>query len=334
MGHCRAHWLIGLGLGLATCGCAAGVGPGKGNLASKGPNEVGPPTPSPALYIPAAPRSPLQSTEFQTLEVPMPVKQASAVAANGVEMPPLTPSTSASDNPEAAKDPLISLRQLYRKAAEQVAPMDSYVLRLKRREVANGRQKPEEIILFKFRREPFSVFLKWLGNEAKGREVVYVKGQYDNKIHTRVAAGDALLVPAGTVISLAVDSPLVKSSSRHPITQAGLEHFVERFGLLVDAVEKKTYPGSVRYLGLLRRPEFEHQVEGVLQTIPAGAEASLPRGGQRLWFFDTRHHLPALMVTQDETGQEVEYYCHDRIEFPVSLDGDDFNPQQLWGKKQ
>jgi hypothetical protein len=295
------------------------------------PEKVDPPTPAPALYIPAAPRPPLQRTEYQTLDVPMPIKQ---VAAPGTELPALTPRTSPSEpGGEKAVDPLAKMQQLYRKAAEQVAPMDSYALRLKRREVVNGRQKPEELILFKFRREPFSVYLKWLGDEAKGREVVYVKGRHDNKIHTKVAAGDALLVPAGTRISLAVDSALVKSSSRHPITQAGIEHSVEKFGLLVDALEKKNPGVALRYLGSLKRPEFEHEVEGVMQIIPADAEPLLPRGGQRLWFFDSRHHLPSLVITKDDSGQEVEYYCQDRIEFPVALDDDDFNPDLLWGKK-
>ena len=45
---------------------------------------------------------------------------------------------------------------------------------------------------------------------------------------------------------------------------------------------------------------------------------------------DPATRFPALVITQDETGREVEYYCFDRFQFPVRLDDDDFNPDKLW----
>ena len=35
----------------------------------------------------------------------------------------------------------------------------------------------------------------------------------------------------------------------------------------------------------------------------------------------------------DDGGQEVEYYWFDRIQYPVRLDDDDFNPDKLRGKR-
>jgi len=63
-----------------------------------------------------------------------------------------------------------------------------------------------------------------------------------------------------------------------------------------------------------------------------GYEAQLPRGGRRWIFFDQRERLPVLVITQDERGHEVEYYCYDRLQYPVKLDDDDFNPDKLWAK--
>ncbi len=74
-------------------------------------------------------------------------------------------------------NPMAPLRELYQRAAQKHATMDSYALRLRRREVVGTTSRPEEILLLKWRREPTSVYLKWLGNEGKGREVVYVKGR-------------------------------------------------------------------------------------------------------------------------------------------------------------
>jgi hypothetical protein len=232
------------------------------------------------------------------------------------------------------EDPSRQLRQVHRQAAERYAAVDSYIARLKRREQINGRDKPEEILLFKFRKEPFSVYFKWLGEEAHGREVVFVNGHYEGKIHTLLAAGDVPLMPAGRRMALLPDNPLVRASSRHSITEAGVGNLIDRFGVLVERAERASgRQTTLAYLGPINRPEMERGGEGVAQTILPGAEAQLPHGGKRLWVFDAQTKFPTLLVTQDETGHEVEYYCYDRFEFPVRLDDDDFNPDRLWTRR-
>jgi hypothetical protein len=256
--------------------------------------------------------------------------QAPRAAAPGTQ--PAPPSGVATPPLEKQTGSVSPLRELYENAARKHASMDSYTLRLRRREVVGNQNRPEEVLLFKFRTEPWSVYFKWLGNEGKGREVVYVKGRYENALHTLTAAGDIPLLPAGRRIKVAPDGVLVKSKSRYPITEAGLGGLIERFGRLVDAMEKgdTSREGTAKYLGLLKRPEYEKKVAAVLQSIPPKSDPHLPRGGQRLWFFDPELQLPMLIITQDETGREVEYYCHDRFMFPVNLNDDDFNPDILW----
>jgi hypothetical protein len=236
---------------------------------------------------------------------------------------------------DSSTDITSKVREIYRHAAAQVGRMNSYVMRLRRREIVQDRKKAEELILVKFRTEPFSVYLKWLGPEAHGREVVYVKGQYDNLIHTKIAAGDVLLLPAGKRFSLAPDSFLARSNSRHPITEAGFAHLVHQFGDVVEAnAENDKHLGTLKYLSTVQRPEFDSPVEGVAQILSPGNDPRFPAGGKRLWYFDTHYHLPVLLISYDERDREVEYYCHDRILFPTALDDDDFNPDKLWGKRQ
>ena len=232
-----------------------------------------------------------------------------------------------------AKPP--SLRQLQQDGATWYASVDSYIVRMTRREQVNGAAKPEEIMLFKFRKEPWSVHFKWVGKVGHDREVIYVKGQYENQLHTRLAAGDAPFMPAGHQMALAVDSPLVRSASRHSITEAGIGSCVERFGRLLDAQERGDRShGVLTDLGVQNRPEFPQPVRGVEMAIPPGAESELPKGGRRLFYFDNEHHLPMLVVTYDHSNQEVEYYRYDRLQAPVHLDADDFNPDKLWNSSK
>jgi hypothetical protein len=260
-----------------------------------------------------------------------PVKQASAqVPADESSGPPLKIEPA----PSPAGDSVAKLRSLYREAAKRYASIDSYIVRLRRREQVNGKDNPEEILCVKFRKRPWSVYFKWLGKEANGREVVYVKGQYEDKIHTLLAAGDMPLMPAGRRVALPADSVLVRSSSRHSIQEAGIGILIERFGKLLESAGSANQPEKLKYLGLLKRPEFDAPCEAVEQEVSAGAESLLPRGGRRLWAFDTITKFPVLIITQDHSGHEVEYYCYDRFQFPVRLDSDDFNPDKLWNQKR
>jgi hypothetical protein len=231
----------------------------------------------------------------------------------------------------AGQNPAAALRALHRRAADAYAGMDSYIARFRRREQIRGKDRPEELMLLKFRKEPWSVFFKFLGTEGHGREVVYVRGRYGNQIHTLLAAGDSPLMPAGKRMALAPDSILVRSACRHSITDAGIGDLVDRFGRLLDVVEKgDPCVGSLTYRGPVKRPEYAQSLESVEHVIPPGYDPNLPRGGKRWLMFDPQSGLPVLLITHDETGHEVEYYCYDRIQYPVKLMDDDFDPDKLW----
>jgi hypothetical protein len=253
---------------------------------------------------------------------------------------PAPPAAPAAQVPQAAAPvapgPTAALRTLHRLAAERYAALDGYVAQMRRREQVNGRMQPEEVMLVKFRKEPWSVSFHFLGPAAKGREVVYVRGRYGDKIHTLTAAGDIPLTPAGQHIALAPDSFLVRSASRHPITEAGVGQLINWFGKLIEAQERadRQSPGTqvARLVGPTKRPEFDVPLDAVLQAIPPKHESALPQGGTRYWFFHPAWHLPVITVTYDPKGQEVEYYCYETFQAPVHLQDADFDPEMM-GKK-
>jgi hypothetical protein len=243
---------------------------------------------------------------------------------------PQTPQTSGPDTSgsPAESDPI---RRLQRDAATTYAKLPCYISRLRRREVVMGRAKPEEVLIFKFRERPYSVHFKWLGEEGKGREVIFVRGQFESKLHILTAANDIPFTPAGRRLALAPDSMMVRAASKYPITEAGIGNMIARFGRLLDAVQAGGSGVSVKYLGPVQRPEYATPLEGVECTFPAGREPEIPDGGRRLVFFDSATHFPVVSLTYDQTGHEVDFYCFDRFQLDVKLDDDDFNPDKLWG---
>jgi Protein of unknown function (DUF1571) len=275
-----------------------------------------------AGQVPLVPVPPVPVGNSSTIPpTSRPATQQAIVPAGGMTPAPSPPPVSGS-----------SVRQLVQQAAASYAGIDSYIARLTRRELVNGKYD-EEVMLFKFRKEPWSVYFKWLGETGKGREVIFVKGQHGSQIHTLLAAGDHPLKPAGARMALPPDSVFVRMASRHPITEAGIGASIERLLVLVDALDRgDTRRGTVVDLGPQQRPDFIGTLTVIEHTLPPGFDPTLPRGGKRYYGFDAQTHLPLLVSARDDKGQEVEYYRYDRLQYPVRLDSDDFDPDKLWGR--
>jgi hypothetical protein len=299
--------------------------------------------PVPPLPLPGTKAEPAKHTDAAAPALPrskanvaappaMPNGKANdPTAPMGGETPQADPLVRPPSRPEGIESP----EHLLRLAREQLSSFDSYIARLSRREAINGQMQPEEVIMFRFRAKPWSVYLKWLSKEGKGREVVYVKGQHDNKIHSLLSAGDIPFMPAGKRMALSPDNILVKSACRHPLEEAGLAASVERIGrILALSRDDPKRQGTVKLIGPVKRDEFEKPVWGLEHTLPPQADPTLERGGKRTYFFDPDTFLPTLITAYDERGIEVEYYFYDRLQRAVKLDDHDFDPDFLWGKNK
>jgi hypothetical protein len=247
------------------------------------------------------------------------------------DRPASSPMTGKATGLEKDDGNLFALKRLARRAVEQEKSMNNYMCRIRRKEQVDGKDRPEEIIMLKYCRAPLSIHCKWLGDEAKGREIIYVHGQNENRVNVLTGRGDML--GAGKRMTFPLESPIVRSKSRYPLTEAGLGAAVMRFSALINAIDHgQANAGTARYLGLQSRSEFARPVEAVEQTIPANLESFLPRGGFRYFFFEEATGLPMVVVTIDDNKRQVEYYHFDRLQCSVNLDETDFDPDMLWKK--
>lgn len=224
---------------------------------------------------------------------------------------------------------LDELHKLHDAVMDRAGQLESYIARFRRREVVKGKAQPEELICLKFRKQPWSVHMKWLRpDDAQGREVLYVKGRYENKMHIVIEKSMPIL--GGSKRSFDLNDAMVKGRSRHDITEAGIHEFVDRLHTVLAAVDRNDKSlGTLVYHGETKRPEFDQPVLLVEHVMPPGYESLLPQGGHRLIYIDQAEKLPMLVITLDERGQEVEYYCYDGLQANVKLDEADFNPANL-----
>ena len=249
--------------------------------------------------------------------------------------PAALPGISATDNGAATTGALSEIRDpatLSQKALAAYQKMDGCIVRFNRRERIGTTDHPEETIMLTLRRDSFAVHLKWLNPASAGREVLYNSKADERKMTVLTASGDIPFMPAGKSMTLDVNSPLVRNSTRYSITDTGFLSMINRFAGNVESLSRGSFGGgSIQSLGQVRRPEFPGPVDAVEIRFPAGSEKDFPTGGKRLMCFSPETGLPVLLITWDEKGQEMEYMKYDRLQF-VRLDDEDFDPKFLFAQ--
>jgi hypothetical protein len=285
------------------------------------------PAEKPMLPSPIAPK-----------ETKEPEKPAAKLGpATPVDTPPTPPAAVKSDAP---KGELATVRHIHEVAAAQFEKMVDFEAHMVRREVVKGREQPTEELLFQYRKKPFSIYMKNVGEHGRGREVVYVDGQHEGKMHILMGEGDGgIFAKAGTKMAFEPSNPLVTSKSRHKITEAGFAEMVVRFGKVITLTENGTRPGGVKSLGKIERKEYPYALDGVEVMLLPGDDTTLPKGGKKMVYFDMKdtsasYGFPVLVTTHDETGREVEYYCFTQFKNPAKLTDADFDPARLVPKRR
>jgi hypothetical protein len=237
--------------------------------------------------------------------------------------------------PDAKADSLKAVRVLVDAAAAKFKDSPDFESKLVKRETVSGKKQPTEEIRFLFRKDPFSVRLTVTGENGRGREVLYVKGQNAGKLVIVTGEGDNRLIGAGKKIELDPDSPLATNRSRGRIEDSGLGRPIRVLTKFVEEAEQgKRSADTIRALGPVQRKEYKHAVEGVEVTLKTTDDPLLPKGGKRQYYFDIdprspSYHLPVLVITYEPNGDEVEYFCFSDFKLPANLTDADFSAEHL-----
>lgn len=117
------------------------------------------------------------------------------------------------------------------------ARIHDYTARLVKRERIKDKLRDPEDILLKFR-EPGKIYMRWMGSEVPGRQILFVKGRDQDRALIHEPGFPSSLI----TILTAPDSALVLQESRHPITDVGLGRLIE---LLAAHARRATARGEL-----------------------------------------------------------------------------------------
>jgi hypothetical protein len=187
------------------------------------------------------------------------------------------------------------------------AGVEDYTCVMVRRERVRGRLHPEETMLMKARREPFSVYFRWTApREAEKQEACYVAGRNGGKMRARGAG----MLGAFGFVSLDPNDARAREHSNNPITEAGVGRLVERLGREWAAAQARLVSaGDADFDG---RPCRRVEV----------AETSA--GARVVVHFDSETHLPTRAEWYD--GDELrEADAYTKVRLNVGLKDGDFD---------
>ncbi|MBI3861872.1 MAG: DUF1571 domain-containing protein [Planctomycetia bacterium] len=126
------------------------------------------------------------------------------------------------DSHEDSGSPLNEALRFGRECRAALTPVVDYTAVFTKTELIDGKLCTQ-VMDFKCRRRPFSVYLRNHRRGGNGREVIFVAGANEGNLLVHEGGLKSII---GT-LKLPPDSPRVMETNRHPITDVGLDRLIE-----------------------------------------------------------------------------------------------------------
>ena len=194
---------------------------------------------------------------------------------------------------------------------------ESYTAVFHKQERVKGWLKTKETVYLKFKKL-FKVYMKWIEDPGKGREVLYVDGWNDNRIMVR----DPGFLGVVTM-NLNPQGAIAMKGSRHPIMEVGLEHLVKMFG---DNLRRGLRSGGLEYRIGKEGMVFGRGIQSAELIFPRD-----PRNGyycyRSILSLDTEKRIPIRVQVFDWEDKLIEDYGYENLVLNAGLTEADFDPQ-------
>ena len=216
--------------------------------------------------------------------------------------------------PTIRRDPLAFLQRARTWAKGHIHEYTGHFQKLER--VDGHLQKPEKMQM-KFRREPFSVYLKWVAEPSKGQEAIYVQGKY--KGHVQVHPSGLL----GVIFRRVSIDPIGKTARKHsrrPVTMAGM---VNMIGLVTGQCEEAHARGdlTLTYEGV--RVEGGRPAYVLKRVLPDGKGYPCEL---LVIFIDTEYLVCFRTDAYNWDGELISHYFYTNLDMAPGLTDRDFDP--------
>jgi outer membrane lipoprotein-sorting protein len=198
-----------------------------------------------------------------------------------------------------------------------LAGAESYTAIFHKQEVVNNKTLAGETILLKFRK-PFKVYMKWIKEPYKGREILYVDGWNGNRLRAHESGVLGLFT-----VNLDPKGSMAMKGNRHPVTDLGLANVTRKIG---HNLRKGLKNGEVELKDLGNETVYGRKTTKI--------EAIYPRDKSKGYYcyravlnLDCELKVPIKIQIFDWDDKMVESYGYENLKLGAGLTDSDFDPK-------
>ena len=201
---------------------------------------------------------------------------------------------------------------------EAVEQIRDYTCVFTKQERIRGELLPMETTFLKHRGPGVCIYMKWIEEPHRGREMIYCEGKYDGRLRVHEGSGLA------SWLSLSLDpaGSLAMRHARRPVTQAGLYNSAR---LIARGFERARRAGSGRFVSV-SETAAQGQSSLCAVTVPSeGDETAGERLSRTEICIDRERALPTSLRLWDTEGRLVGTYTYRDYRLNVGLADREFD---------
>lgn len=198
----------------------------------------------------------------------------------------------------AAPGEVEEVLRVLEESRQAYAKVSDYTAHFLKEEWIRNRLGPRDGIFFKFSK-PHTVFMAWIEGPRRSQQVLFAKGQFNDKMLVRASGFGAIL----GILRLDPHDPKLHHENPKPIDQAGIGYFLERFSRNFESAAKQGDLSEVRIQQVTYHGEPCHEIH----VRYHGPQYEYPRVVAR---FSHLWHLPIYIELYDAQDRLVSRYSY------------------------
>jgi len=190
---------------------------------------------------------------------------------------------------------------------------------LYKQECIAGKLGKEQVIRFKFKENPFSIFMQWRKNAGPTDRLLYVEGMHDNKM---IVHPKTFLL--GMIIKSVKRDPHGKEArkvSLRTCDEFGFYRIMQEMLRILQLAEKNN---GLKVKSVGQTVIDGHKFVKLEILLPISTEYAESRV---LMHIDTENLMPVYVAGFDRKNKLIGKYIHKDLRFNTGLSNDDFTPK-------
>ena len=194
----------------------------------------------------------------------------------------------------------------------------SYTAVFHKQQRVSGKLLPEETILLKCRRKPFSLYMKWIKKPNYGSELLYVKGWNQDRI--RAHKGGILRFFKR---NLDPRDPVLMKNNLHPVTSIGIDFLIEAISI---NMRKAIKAGELTFVERGQQTVYGRKTRTIEIIFPK--EKAQDYAGWRIVINqDVESKILLRIRIYRRENRIIENYGYENLKLNAPLTDADFDPE-------